>query len=158
VKILRRRVSRQSETLNTNFLCVECSRRRDESNGDGSDSLQCVLVAPWGGRGRKKITHKYIEPPTFQRLLLPVSPSPTPPTAPQIKQNKKKSSPGLSNRPCGLGPTALLSIYTSTHRGRKDTGNLQPKQQPPPRLSLRPSKKTQSNRPTCDNILRNRAP
>jgi hypothetical protein len=58
----------------------------------------------------------------------------------RLRPPKRKCSPGLSNRPCGLGPTTDLSIYTGTHRGRKDTGNLQPKQQPPPRLSLRPSK------------------
>jgi hypothetical protein len=36
-----------------------------ESNGDEVDFLQCVVVAPWGGWGAGKITHKYIEPPTF---------------------------------------------------------------------------------------------
>jgi hypothetical protein len=50
-KILQRRVSRQPEILNTDFLCVECPRPRDESNGDGVDSLQCVGVAPWGSGG-----------------------------------------------------------------------------------------------------------
>jgi hypothetical protein len=53
--------------------------------------------------------------------MLSVSPSPTPPTATRLrlpKQNKTKtkqktSSPGLSNRPCGLGPTAHLSILNT---------------------------------------------
>jgi hypothetical protein len=62
----------------------------------------------------------FIEIAYESRLILPVSPSPTPPTTtrlrlPKQKQNKKKSSPGLSNRPCGPGPTAHLSIYTRTH-------------------------------------------
>jgi hypothetical protein len=35
---------------------------------------------------------------------------------PNKNKNKSKSSPGLSNRPCGLGPTAHLSIYIHTQR------------------------------------------
>jgi hypothetical protein len=53
-KILTRRVSQQPEILSTKSLCVECSRRRDESNGDGIDSLKCVVVAPLRGGGEKR--------------------------------------------------------------------------------------------------------
>jgi hypothetical protein len=72
------------------------------------------------------------------------------------KQNKttkqKESSSGLSNKPCGLGPTAHLSIYTRTHRGRKDTGNLQPRKRTTTKATRRPSNPAtrSSKRPKTD--------
>jgi hypothetical protein len=45
--------------------------------------------------------------PTIPRLL----------TAPQTKTKQKKPSPGLSNRPYGLGPTAHPPYYIQRQKG-----------------------------------------
>jgi hypothetical protein len=88
VKILQYRGTRQTEHLNTNFLCVECSRRRDESNGARIGTLKCVVVARRGGvRFSGELTRYIGLYHTRFRLLLTLSHAACghPPTALQVK-------------------------------------------------------------------------
>jgi hypothetical protein len=114
------RAAHQPRNFWENFLCARHSSRREDSIGINTSALNWVVEARGGGGGEKR-SRLFIESPITLGLYSPSRhhhrrlrpPAYGSPNKTKTKTKQKKSSPGLSNRPCGLGPTAHLSILNT---------------------------------------------
>jgi hypothetical protein len=132
------------------LLCARCSIRRGESIAVKLTILKCVVVALWGGGGEKDYAY-LLRPPIILGLCSPSRHHQRrlrPPAYGSPNKNKTKGNPPPAS-PIDPMVWAQPHIPHIKYRGRKDTGNLQNKNQT--KATRRPSdpflQKPRKNKP-----------